>query len=166
MNKVIIPQAMRVIIPPLTSQYLNLTKNSSLAAAIAYPDLVSVFAGTALNQTGQAVEIIFITMSIYLFLKFVHLICDEHLQCACRFGGEVDAAIYKMVARKSFATRMNTFLSLICFWLVYVTIDGVVSWAFINASFFGADKASCMSNPHGACWPFLQKFNQFLRQLS
>ena len=69
MNKVIIPQAMRVIIPPLTSQYLNLTKNSSLAAAIAYPDLVSVFAGTALNQTGQAVEIIFITMSIYLFLS-------------------------------------------------------------------------------------------------
>lgn len=69
MNKVIIPQAMWVIIPPLTSQYLNLTKNSSLAAAIAYPELVSVFAGTALNQTGQAVEIIFITMSIYLFLS-------------------------------------------------------------------------------------------------
>ena len=71
MNKVIIPQAMRVIIPPLTSQYLNLTKNSSLAAAIAYPELVSVFAGTALNQTGQAVEIIFITMSIYLFLSLL-----------------------------------------------------------------------------------------------
>ena len=70
-NKVIIPQAMRVIIPPLTSQYLNLTKNSSLAAAIAYPELVSVFAGTALNQTGQAVEIIFITMSIYLFLSLL-----------------------------------------------------------------------------------------------
>ena len=71
MNKVIIPQALRVIIPPLTSQYLNLTKNSSLAAAIAYPELVSVFAGTALNQTGQAVEIIFITMSIYLFLSLL-----------------------------------------------------------------------------------------------
>ena len=54
---VIIPQALRVIIPPLTSQYLNLTKNSSLAVAIAYPDLVAIFAGTALNQTGQAVEI-------------------------------------------------------------------------------------------------------------
>ena len=53
---VIIPQALRVIIPPLTSQYLNLTKNSSLAAAIAYPDLVLVFAGTTLMQTGQAVE--------------------------------------------------------------------------------------------------------------
>ncbi len=66
---VVIPQAMRVIIPPLTSQYLNLTKNSSLAAAIAYPELVSVFAGTVLNQTGQAVEVIGITMAIYLGLS-------------------------------------------------------------------------------------------------
>jgi general L-amino acid transport system permease protein len=63
---VIVPQALRIIIPPLTSQYLNLTKNSSLAAAIAYPDLVLVFAGTVLMQTGQAVEIIAITMAVYL----------------------------------------------------------------------------------------------------
>ncbi|MGI9332380.1 MAG: amino acid ABC transporter permease [Gammaproteobacteria bacterium] len=68
---VIIPQALRVIIPPLTSQYLNLTKNSSLAAAIAYPDLVLVFAGTALMQTGQAVEIIVITMGVYLTLSLL-----------------------------------------------------------------------------------------------
>jgi general L-amino acid transport system permease protein len=68
---VIIPQAMRVIIPPLTSQYLNLTKNSSLAVAIAYPDLVSVFAGTVLNQTGQAVEILGMTMAVYLTLSIV-----------------------------------------------------------------------------------------------
>jgi general L-amino acid transport system permease protein len=63
---VVIPQAMRIIIPPLTSQYLNLTKNSSLAVAIGYPDLVNVFAGTVLNQTGQAVEVILITMLVYL----------------------------------------------------------------------------------------------------
>jgi len=62
---------LRVIIPPLTSQYLNLTKNSSLAAAIAYPELVSVFAGTVLNQTGQAVEIIAITMAVYLALSLL-----------------------------------------------------------------------------------------------
>jgi general L-amino acid transport system permease protein len=68
---VIIPQALRVIIPPLTSQYLNLTKNSSLAAAIAYPDLVLVFAGTALMQTGQAVEIIAMTMAVYLGLSLL-----------------------------------------------------------------------------------------------
>jgi general L-amino acid transport system permease protein len=65
----IIPQAMRVIIPPLTSQYLNITKNSSLAVAIAYQDLTSVFAGIALNQTGQAVEILFITMMTYLAIS-------------------------------------------------------------------------------------------------
>ncbi|MBW8636503.1 amino acid ABC transporter permease [Hoeflea sp. WL0058] len=68
---VIIPQAMRVIIPPLTSQYLNLTKNSSLAVAIAYPDLVSVFGGTALNQTGQAVEILLMTMLTYLGISLL-----------------------------------------------------------------------------------------------
>lgn len=66
---IIVPQALRVIIPPLTSQYLNLTKNSSLAAAIAYPDLVAVFAGTALNQVGQAVEIMGMTLAVYLFLS-------------------------------------------------------------------------------------------------
>ena len=66
---VVIPQAMRIIIPPLTSNYLNLIKNSSLAVAIAYPDLVSVFAGTVLNQTGQAVEVILITMLVYLTLS-------------------------------------------------------------------------------------------------
>lgn len=66
---VIIPQAFRVIVPPLANQYLNLTKNSSLAAAIGYPDLVSVFAGTVLNQTGQAVEVIVITMGVYLVIS-------------------------------------------------------------------------------------------------
>lgn len=68
---VIIPQALRIIIPPLTSQYLNLTKNSSLAMAIGYPDLVSVFAGTTLNQTGQAIEIIAMTMGVYLTLSLL-----------------------------------------------------------------------------------------------
>ncbi len=64
-----VPQALRLIVPPLTSQILNLTKNSSLAVAIAYPDLVAVFAGTVLNQTGQAIEVIAITMAVYLTLS-------------------------------------------------------------------------------------------------
>ncbi len=68
---IVIPQAMRVIIPPLTSQYLNLTKNSSLAVAIGYPDLVQVFTGTVLNQTGQAVEVVAITMLVYLVISLV-----------------------------------------------------------------------------------------------
>jgi general L-amino acid transport system permease protein len=66
---VIMPQALRIIIPPTTNQYLNLTKNSSLAAAIAYPDLVLVFAGTAMMQTGRAIEIVSITMATYLTIS-------------------------------------------------------------------------------------------------
>ncbi len=68
---IVVPQAMRVIIPPLTNQYLNLTKNSSLAVAIGYPDLVQIFTGTVLNQTGQAVEVIAITMAVYLTISLV-----------------------------------------------------------------------------------------------
>ena len=69
MRLVVMPQALRIIIPPLANQYLNLTKNSSLAVAIGYPDLVSVFAGTVLNQTNQALEVILITMAVYLTLS-------------------------------------------------------------------------------------------------
>ena len=68
---IILPQALRVIIPPLTNQFLNLTKNSSLAAAIGYPDLVAAFAGTVLNQTGQAIECIAITMAVYLTISLL-----------------------------------------------------------------------------------------------
>ncbi|MGB3417700.1 MAG: amino acid ABC transporter permease [Mesorhizobium sp.] len=67
---VVVPQAMRIIIPPLTSQYLNLTKNSSLAIAIGYPDLVAT-GGTVLNQTGQAIEIVVIWMVVYLAISLV-----------------------------------------------------------------------------------------------
>lgn len=66
---VIIPQAMRVITPPLTNQFLNLTKNSTLAVFIGYPDLVQIFAGTVLNQTGAAVQVIAITMTVYLVIS-------------------------------------------------------------------------------------------------
>jgi general L-amino acid transport system permease protein len=68
---IVVPQALRVIVPPLTNQYLNLTKNSSLAVAIGYPDLFAVFAGTTLSQTGQAIEIIAITMAVYLAISLI-----------------------------------------------------------------------------------------------
>ena len=70
MRLIILPQALRVIIPPLTSQYLNLTKNSSLAIAIGYQDLVSI-GGTILNQSGQALEVVGIWMAIYLSLSLL-----------------------------------------------------------------------------------------------
>lgn len=69
LKMVILPQAIRISIPPIINQFLNLTKNSSLAAAIGYPELVSVFSGTVLNQTGQAIEIILITMAVYLTIS-------------------------------------------------------------------------------------------------
>lgn len=69
LNLIVIPQAKRVIMPPLTNQYLNLTKNSSLAVAIGYPDFVQIFTGTVLNQTGQAVEVVVITLAVYLALS-------------------------------------------------------------------------------------------------
>ena len=68
---VVVPQALRVIIPPLTNQYLNVTKNSSLAVFIGYPDLFQVFAGTVLNQTGAAVQVMGVTMGVYLFISLV-----------------------------------------------------------------------------------------------
>lgn len=68
---VILPQAIRIAIPPIINQYLNLTKNSSLATAIGYPELVTVFSGTVLNQTGQAIEIILVTMAVYLTISLV-----------------------------------------------------------------------------------------------
>ncbi|MBT3703938.1 MAG: amino acid ABC transporter permease [Alphaproteobacteria bacterium] len=71
MSLIVIPQAMRVVVPPVTSQYLNLTKNSSLAIAIGYPDIVNVFMGISLNQTGKAIEIIGMTMGVYLTISLL-----------------------------------------------------------------------------------------------
>ncbi|WP_028866690.1 amino acid ABC transporter permease [Psychromonas hadalis] len=68
---VILPQAIRIALPPIISQCLNVVKNSSLAAAVGYPELVTIFSGTALNQTGQAIEIILMTMSVYLCISLI-----------------------------------------------------------------------------------------------
>ena len=71
MRLVILPQALRVIIPPLTNQYLNLFKNSSLGVAIGFPELIATFAGTSLNQTGQAIETLFVAMGFYLVVSLL-----------------------------------------------------------------------------------------------
>lgn len=69
MSLIIVPQAMRVIVPLLNSEYQSLVKNSTLATAIGYPDLFTVFVGTSLNQTGQAIEIVFMTMAVYFVIN-------------------------------------------------------------------------------------------------
>jgi len=71
LKKVVLPQALRIVIPPVINQYLNLVKNSSLATAIGYPELVTVFSGTSLNQVGQAIEIILMTMAVYLTISII-----------------------------------------------------------------------------------------------
>ena len=68
LSLVVLPPALRVMTPPLTNQYLNVLKNSSFGAAIAYPDVVSLFMGSALNNTGQAIEIIAMTLAVYLVI--------------------------------------------------------------------------------------------------
>ena len=84
----LLPQALRVIIPPMTNQYLNLTKNSSLAVAIGYPDVVSI-SNTALNQTGRAVECIAIIMLVYLTTSLSHVILHELVQRKVSHQGAV-----------------------------------------------------------------------------
>ena len=87
---ILIPQAMRVIIPPLANQYLNLTKNSSLGSAIAYPELVLIFTGTVLGQTGMAVEIVAMTMGVYLLLSlFIAFLMNVYNGWVLRHGGGV-----------------------------------------------------------------------------
>jgi len=71
LQKVVLPQALRVIIPPVINQFLNLVKNSSLATAIGYPEIVTLFSGATLNQVGQAIEIILMTMAVYLVISIV-----------------------------------------------------------------------------------------------
>ncbi len=83
---IVIPQALRVMIPPMTNQYLNLTKNSTLAVAIGYPDLVAVFAGTTRIQTHQAIEIVAITMAVYLAISLATSFAMNLYNARTRFG--------------------------------------------------------------------------------
>ena len=76
---IVLPQAIRIALPPIISQFLNLVKNSSLAASIGYPELMTIFGGTALNQTGQAIEIILMVMSVYLFVSLIISIILNYL---------------------------------------------------------------------------------------
>ena len=176
-----IPQASRIIIPPLTSQYLNLTKNSSLAVAIGYPDFVSVFTGTVLNQTGQAVEVILMTMGVFLTLSLAHVAVHELVQPPHGAGGEV--ARWPMPAATAvrpppgaaggpiawlranlFSSWSNTLLTLLALWLVYQLVTAVVGWAFAQCHLGGARTASaCAREGAGACWPFVAAwFGQFM----
>ena len=105
---IVLPQALRVIIPPMTSQYLNLTKNSSLAVAVGYQDIVSI-ANTTLNQTGQAIEAIALIMAVFLTISLSHQPVHELVQCAYRAGGALSHGLATTWAAHSAAGRSCAF---------------------------------------------------------
>ena len=176
-----VPQALRVIIPPLTSQYLNLAKNSSLGVAIAYPDFFSI-ASTINNQTGQAVEVIAITMAVYLTAEPADLGVHELVQRADRAGGALShgqssphastpirATARSPSARTSigwlrrnlFNSPFNSVLTLaIVVLIAYVTVP-LLNWAFLNATWNADSKDGCTAG--GACWAiFRVRWRQYL----
>ena len=127
------PQALRIIIPPTTNQYLNLTKNSSLAAAIAYPDLVLVFAGTALMQTGKAIEIVSITMFTYLSLSISISLFMNWYNKKIAITGKIMSKINFLKPDKS---NLYTFLYLGSF-LFFISVLDVLLNSFFSLNITG-----------------------------
>ena len=178
---VVIPQALRIIIPPLTSQYLNLTKNSSLAVAIGYPDFVSVFTGTVLNQTGQAVEVILMTMGVFLTLSLAHLAVHELVQQPHRAGGAVAMAEHPLpqplppaAAHDRRPARVAARQSVLVVGQHIPDRAGPVARLpghrrppsaghFCTPSGRGRTASVCSREGAGACWPFVADwFGQFM----
>ena len=187
---IVVPQALRVILPPLTNQYLNLTKNSSLAVAIGYPDLVSVFAGTTLSQTGQAIEIIAITMGVYLLISLVTSAIMSFY--GWRLGPEPrrmsDTAAPSFVRQdlvperaapikttgfvgflrtRLFNSPTNILLTIAGALLLWFTVVPTIKFLLVDAVWTGTDRNACLAenagHAVGACWPFVQaKFSQFI----
>eukprot|EP01031_Cornospumella_fuschlensis_P051467 gene51467-62935_t len=179
---VIIPQAMRVIVPPLTSQYLNLTKNSTLGVAIGYPDLFAIFAGTTLNQTGQAIEIIAITMAVYLGISLLTSalmgLYNKRVALIERYVAPADllpqqtpplstSGPYAWARAHLFGSIGQVLLTLLGIWLVYMVVPPMVRFFLLDAVWTGTGRDACLpeviGRPVGACWPFIgAKMNQII----
>ena len=147
------------MIPPMTSQYLNVLKNSSFGAAIAYPELVSVFMGSALNNTGQAIEIIAITLAVYLVARPRRLGADELVQCPHGAGDAMSSSA--LIREKLFATPLDTVITLVIAFLLWRVCVPVIEWMLLDATFTGTTRADCVGA--GACWVFVKaRFGQFM----
>ena len=187
---IVIPQAMRVILPPLTNQYLNLTKNSSLAVAIGYPDLFSVFAGTTLSQTGQAIEII----AHHNGRLSPDLAGDQRHHELLRLADRAEHGLMSDITASSFVrqdlvaeraapvkttgfvgflrTRLfnsptNILITIVSALLLWFIVVPAIKFLLVDAVWSGADRNACLSEnvgrTVGACWPFVQaKFSQFI----
>ena len=187
---IVVPQALRVILPPLTSQYLNLTKNSSLAVAIGYPDLVSVFAGTTLSQTGQAIEILAITMGVYLLISLVTSAIMNfygwRIGRSSRSMSDIAASSFVrqdlvperaapvkttglvgFLRTRLFNTPTNILLTVASVLLLWLIVVPAVRFLLIDAVWHGTDRDACLAvnagHVVGACWPYVEaKFTQFI----
>ena len=188
---IVVPQAMRVILPPLTNQYLNLTKNSSLAVAIGYPDLVSVFAGTTLSQTGQAIEII----AHHDGRLSADIAGDQRDHELLRLAGRPEHERMSDITASSafvrqdlvperpapvkttgfvgflrtrlFNSPTNILLTIASALLLWFIVVPALRFLLFDAVWSGTDRNACLAenagHPVGACWPFVQaKFSQFI----
>ena len=180
---IVIPQAMRVILPPLTNQYLNLTKNSSLAVAIGYPDLVSVFAGTTLSQTGQAIEIIGITMGVYLLISLVTsaimsfygwrigrsmAMSDTNSSAFVRQDLVPERAapvkttgFVGFLRTRLFNSPTNILITIVSALLLWFIVVPALRFLLVDAVWTGSrsHRMPAQESPDdavGACWPFIQ----------
>ena len=182
---VVVPQAMRVIIPPLTSQYLNLTKNSSLGAAIGYPELVNVFAGTALNQTGRPSRSSRMTMLVYLIFSLTTSALHELVQRPCGAGGKVrggamtDTAFVRTqlvqpmgpppggvglmgwLKKNLFSSFGSTVLTVLSVLFLLWLVPALFGFLFQRAVWVGTPD-DCRVENVGACWAFISARGTFL----
>ena len=151
---IILPQALRVIVPPMTSQYLNLTKNSSLAVAIGYPDLVSI-ANTTMNQTGQAIEGIAIIMAVYLTISLSISAFMNWYNARVASNEAVTWARANL-----FGSWPETLATLLILWLLWKTMPPFIDWAFLDAV-WQPDAKACRAG-EGACWGFIAEKHRFI----
>ena len=171
----VIPQAMRVIVPPLTSQYLNVIKNSSLAMAVGFPDLVAVFAGTTLNQTGQAIEIIAMTMAVYLAISLVTALAMNLYNRRLAAGGAVSdgprhvrpqgaspalpppvaaPASLGWLRTRLFAGLVSTVLTLVSLAVLWLIVPPLVTFLVLDAVWSGEGREACLAEtPAGRSAP-------------
>ena len=164
---VVLPQALRVIVPLMTSSYLSLTKNSSLAVAIGYPDLVSILNTTA-NQTGQALEAIVIMLGIYLSISLGGLCHHEPHRCAPRPEGALSVSLETAaegpgapsLLRRLAPSPVSLVLSGIFLLLVLLLLVPLFRWAVLDATWSGTSEQCRASG--GACWAFLREKTRFI----
>lgn len=176
MRKIILPQALRIVVPPITSWYLNTVKNSSLAIVVGYPDLVSVI-DTSINQTGQAIEGVAIIMASYLSISLsIAAFMNWYNTRVARFG-PVSGTIAKLPQAKRFdlltlsggkawlvhnffSSRVNSLLSIVLAVIVFWGLIEIIDWAILTSSVSGGSQA-CRDTT-GACWAFVTEKYPFI----